>query len=317
LRILQYLIAASLLAFLLRSCDFDQLAKMVSEVRLSFLFAVALLVGLSTALGAIAILVLLGPVAPTAWIKFSNYYCYIQAICQITPAQAAEVALPYFAAQISLAPGQVTAALVIQRMVGVAINVVVALMGASQWVNSFQLWLAVLAIGGLFIIVLSIIHNSAIRARMNQAIGHRLGPVLFGFYEAWIRIFRERKTALAVHVTIMMMRFAISVFTSLILLRAFGVGAAFPELATLSALATIAALVPISFGGIGVTEGIFVAGLTGFGYETERIVAALLLGRLLAILTLMIWPIAFWTSQKRLVREISRHFLFKPSKPEK
>jgi uncharacterized membrane protein YbhN (UPF0104 family) len=76
--------------------------------------------------------------------------------------------------------------------------------------------------------------------------------------------------------------------------QAFGVVVPFWDLAALMACTTLAVLIPISFNGLGVTEGIFVAALAAYGNGTEQVLTACLAGRLLSLVTLLAGSAAFW-----------------------
>ena len=65
-------------------------------------------------------------------------------------------------------------------------------------------------------------------------------------------------------------RFAAATGASWAMFASFGVAISFTEVAGLSAVVTLAALLPLSPGGLGVTEGIFVAALRPGGSRWNR-----------------------------------------------
>jgi uncharacterized protein (TIRG00374 family) len=295
LRVLPVLVTVALLGLLLRSCSWEKAVDMWLHFDAGYLAASVLLMTASVAGGAIALLILFELKGRLAWWgRFTVDYFYVQALCQLTPAQAGEVVLPYVSGRGRFAPGEIAASLVIQRMVSLGIIVLVAVIGAGRWAERSFLWSAAALVLLSCLAAIAIIRNYTARSWLSELVNRRFGPVLYGFYDTWTSVLRDRRGRLLSHIILMMGRFALTVASSYAVLMAFGVAAPFWELAALSALATLAVLVPISINGIGVTEGIFVAGLADDGYGTEPVLAACLAGRVMVIFTFLAWSGAYW-----------------------
>lgn len=295
LRLSQVLVTVALLGLLLRSCSWEKTVEMWSQLNAGYLAASAALITVSIVGGAIALLVLFELKGHLAWwARFTVDYFYVQALCQLTPAQAGEAVLPYVSGRGRFAPGEIAASLVIQRMTSLGIVVVVAVVGAGRWADPTMLWAGAAFVVLSCLAAIAMIRNSSARSWLNKLVNRYFGSILHGFYDTWTSVFRDRRGRLLSHVMLMIGRFVVGVASIYAVLMAFDVAVPFRELAALSALATLAALVPISINGVGVTEGIFVAALLGYGYGTEQVLTACLAGRALAILTLLVGSAAYW-----------------------
>jgi len=266
----------------------------------AYILASASMIILSMVTGGLALLVLFASKSHLAWWgRFTLDYFYVQALCQLTPAQAGEVALPYVAGRGRFAPGEIAAGLVIQRMISLGIVFLVAVAGARRWADSSVLW----AIGAVGLVIClafaAVITNARARSWLNEMVGRRFGPILYGFHDTWIGVFRDRRGRLLLHVMLMVARFVMGVVATYAMLLAFGIVVPFQNVAALSALANLASVIPISVNGVGVVESIFVVALADYGYGTEQVLAASLAGRLLSILILLICSAAYWFLQGR------------------
>jgi len=170
---------------------------------------------------------------------------------------------------------------VVQRVASLGITAAVAALLAARWLPAGALpALGLLALLGA-LAATWLARSAWLRGRVSRA-----GVFLAGVGSAWTRMLREHRLGLAAHVFILVARFASAVAASSAMLLSFGVRAPFLEVAGLTAAATLAALIPLSPAGLGVAEGVFVAGLHHEGFSVERILAACVGGRLVTILLL-------------------------------
>ena len=290
---LQVCVTAGLVALLLSSVDWtaaDTYARMFSLPW--FMAALALIAG-SLLCGALSLLVLFDPTRRKGGARrFILDYFHVQALSQFTPAQAGEMALPYTAGRNRFPPGEIAAGLVLQRMTSLAVLVGAALIGAGQWVQRDYLWAAALAGTVACATVIALIASSQVRAWLNRTIGQRVGPVLAGFHLAWQAMWRDARGALVPHAILMCLRFLLMAAAGWAAMHAFGVDASLPDITALMALATLAALIPVSLNGLGVTEGIFVAALTGQGHAAGQVLLACMAARAAGILVLLLGLLA-------------------------
>ena len=292
---MQLLVTLALFTLLLRSTTWEKAVQMWQQFDAGYLAAAIGFITISTTMGAIALLVLFELKGhPAWWARFTVDYFYVQALCLLTPAQAAEAALPYIAGRERFAPGEIAACLLIQRMIALGIIVLVAVAGAGRWATPALLWGAAGLVLLACLTAIAIIGTASVRTRLNEFVTRHFGSILFGFYDTWTSVFRDRQGRLLTHVLLMICRFFIGVGSIYATLMAFDVTVPFWEMSALAALATLSVLVPISINGLGVVEGIFVIGLADYGYGTEQVLAACLAGRVLSILTLLVWSALYF-----------------------
>lgn len=287
LQTLQLLLTACLLWLLLRHVTWDDLVQMRDRVAPGFIGVAALLTIATGLCGAVSLLVLFDLHGSARQrLQFAFDYLYVQALCQLTPAQMGEAALPYVASRGRYQPGEIAAALLVQRFAALLIVVVAALLGAGRWASAGTLWaVAGTVLLGCVLLALLISH-AGVRGWINAQVGRRFGPILAGFYDAWRAMVRERPARLMLHLALMVLRFGLSVAGGYAMFQAFAIQVPFGELMALTALAILAGLAPVTINGVGVTEGVFVLALSGYGHGAEVVVASCLAGRVMTALVM-------------------------------
>ncbi|MEJ1938580.1 lysylphosphatidylglycerol synthase domain-containing protein, partial [Nostoc sp. NIES-2111] len=164
----------------------------------------------------------------------------------------------YVASRGRYQPGEIAAALVVQRFAALLIVVVAALLGAGRWASAGTLWaVAGTVLLGCVLLALLISH-AGVRGWINAQVGRRFGPLLAGFYDAWRAMLRDRPGRLVLHLGWVLLRFSLSVAGGYVMFQAFDIQVPFAELMALSALAVVATLAPVTVNGVGITEGVFV-----------------------------------------------------------
>jgi hypothetical protein len=182
LRILPILVTVALLVLLFRSSSGEKFLELWQQFDAGWMVTSASLFAISIAGGAVALLVLFELRGrPAWWARFTLDYLYVQALSQLTPAQAGEMALPYVAGRGRFAPGEIAASLVIQRMTTLAIVVLVALAGAGRWANPAMLWSTAALVLFFCLAGIAAIRNSTVRDCLNVSVTRRFGPILYGF----------------------------------------------------------------------------------------------------------------------------------------
>jgi glycosyltransferase 2 family protein len=280
LRAAQIAIALVLIYVLVRSVSPSSLSSLRGQIDVR-LWAVALaLLLVMYALGAASLLILVSPPPTANRAGLLLAYGHVQAIAFFTPAQTGEALLPLLFSRRGVDAGETAAALVVQRLVTVTITAAVAMLSAAEKVPRGTLPLIALAIAAGTMALVAVVRSRRLRGRFR-----RIGAFLESIERAARRMVREHRTGLALHVVSMVVRFAVGVAASWVMCLSFGMSVPFLEIAGLSAAVTLAALVPLSPAGLGVTEGIFVASLRT-RFSVEQILGACLAGRLLTVILL-------------------------------
>lgn len=286
LKYLRYLLTAVLIGALAYFCRPDQVWAAMQAASLGLLAAYGGFSVAASLLGAVALLVLFDFSRRHAWrLRFLADYLYVQGIAQFTPAQLGELALPYVAGRGRYAGAEITAALVIQRISALLIIVLLALVGAGQWVPPAYLWAASLLVSGTC--------GALLFLMLRQGSGRwgwfGLGARLEGFFAASRSMLVHRGRRLCWHVALMALRYGASVLGNAMLLAAFDIHVPLLDLAAITALAILTNLVPVTVGGIGLTEGVFAVALKSYGYATGLTITAVLAARVVNALLAAAW----------------------------
>ena len=299
-RTVPIIVTAALVIVLVRACRWQNVVELWQYSQPAYLLLVFALLSAAAGFGGASLLVLLGRTGRLGFsARFMLDYFYIQSLCQLTPAQAAEIALPYVAGRGRFAPGEIAASLVVQRMTAFWLIMLVASWGADRWIGTGVLWVAA-GLGALGSgTATALISATGVRRRVNDFVGRYFGSILAGFYETWCSFFRERRTRLAAHVALMAVRLLAVLAAGYASLQAFGIEAPFWLVSAAMAVAMLASMLPISLNGIGVVEGILVAALAGRGFGVERVLAASLAGRIISLVSALGWAGLYWFVQRR------------------
>lgn len=284
---LRYLVALALIGLFAWVCRPEQVWAALWTASLPLLATYAALGALAAVFGALALLVLFDFAQQRRWqLRFISDYLYVQGLSQFTPAQLGELALPYVAARQRYAGTDIAAALVIQRVSALLIIVLMALAGAGRWVAPAYLWTASGLVCAACCLVLFVMLKPG-RPAQGQGAGARLADFLI----ASRRMLLGHGDRLAWHGVLMLLRYALSVLANAQLLAAFGIEVPLLDLAAITALAILSNLVPITVGGIGLTEGVFALALKSYGYDTDLTIAAVLAARVVNAALALGWVV--------------------------
>ena len=292
----QAVVTGALVVALYRMCDWNHLSAIWTsgDPRLWLVYVVFL--NLSLLAGGLALLVLIrgdGKKLPAA--RFLLDYAHVQSLSQITPGQMGEALLPYMHSSATIPPGTIAAGLLLQRIVAVLIVSVIAVSFASAWMTPSYIATQVGAVGLCCIAIASLIGHEGARARFNAFVGRRYGPILSGFFGSWVKMLQEKRLRrLLPHVFLMVFRFAAMVMANYVMFLSFGISIPVFVLTGTIAVAVLATIIPISFGGLGIVEGVMVLSLGHAGVSSEEVLSVCVMGRCLSIFSLLNWSFLFW-----------------------
>jgi uncharacterized protein (TIRG00374 family) len=293
---IQVLVTCALVFALCQMCRWDRMANVWTSGDPRLWLVSVIFLNLCLLAGGVALLVLIRPNGRKfSGIRFLLDYAHVQFLCQVTPGQIGELMLPYMHGSATIPPGTTAAGLLLQRIVAMLIVAVTAVCFASSRISSEY----VIAQSGFVILgciaMTSLISHGGARARFNAIVGHRYGPILNGFYGSWLEMTREnRMRRMLPHVSLMALRFAMSVLGSYFIFLSLGVSVPLAALTGVLAIATLATAIPISLNGLGIVESVTVLSLRHYGPEAEEILSACVLGRGLMMLVLLSWSFLFW-----------------------
>lgn len=289
---LRYLFTLVLIGVLAYFCKPDQIWSALQQASLPLLASYGVFGVIAAVFGGLALLVLFDFSRKRGWqLRFLSDYLYVQGISQFTPAQLGELTLPFLAARQRFQQNEIAAALVIQRISALLIVALLALFGAGQWATSAYLWAASIIVCGACGVVLFVMlrHDKAESRDRDAWFG--IAARLEGFLGASRAMLVRRGDRLAWHVVLMLVRYAASVLGNFALLAAFDIKVPFLDLAAITALAILSNLVPITIGGIGLTEGVFAMALKSYGYATGLTITAVLSGRVVNAILALGWVV--------------------------
>lgn len=294
-------VGAAILAALVAVCEPAEMAR--AWRRADARLWLACLVPLHAAVGAgAAALVVLLPRSGRGVRRgaFLAEYVEAQALSLLTPAQAGEAVLVLRSRALGLLPGEVAAALLVQRLTALSViaGVLIVLPAVCLPASAGAALSAAAVLVAAAVVVLAV--GARLRHWASQWVGRRFGPVLDGFVVSLAAIARAGRWRLAMHAGLMTVRYFATVAASWLLFASFGVRVPFMVLAIVLAVVNIAGLVPITMNGLGVTEAIGVATLGQLGHAEADVLTACLVGRAIHLGMMLAWlPAAWWMRRER------------------
>lgn len=292
----QAVVTVTLVIVLCRICQWDRMASVWTSGDPRLWLVCIIFLNLSLLAGGLALLVLIrGEGREFSWLRFLLDYAHVQSLSQLTPGQLGEAMLPYLRGGATVPPGTIAAGLVLQRIVAMLIVSVTAVWFASSWIRPGYFIAQIgVVVAGCIAVAYLIGHDGA-RARFNAVVGRRYGAVLDGFYHSWVRMLQEKRLRrLLPHVLLMIFRFATMVVAGYVVYLSFGISIPLPALTGIIAATTLATVVPISFNGLGIVEGIMVLSLHRYGVSSEEVLLVSVVGRSLGMLNFLSWSVLFW-----------------------
>ena len=292
----QAVVTGALVVVLYRMCDWNHLSAIWTSGDPRLWLVCVVFLNLSLLAGGLALLVLIrgdGKKLPAA--RFLLDYAHVQSLSQITPGQMGEALLPYMHSSATIPPGTIAAGLLLQRMVAMLIVAINAVCFGSSWMTTGHVAapIGLMVLG--FITITSLIGHEGARARFNAVVGRRYGPILNGFFGSWVKMLQEKRLrCLLPHVFLMVCRFAAMVMANYVMFLSFGISIPVFVLTGTIAVTVLATIIPISFGGLGIVEGVMVLSLEHAGISSEEVLSVCMMGRCLSIFSLLNWSFLFW-----------------------
>ncbi len=221
----------------------------------------------------------------------------LQVLATVTPGRLGDLGLLYFLKG-RFSPGQLTAVLVVDKLITLLVNVVLALWGVGvffSWHQAFLL-LLFLSVPGFVLLYWLLFHCP--QAVFRWGLLANLIDKLEGL-RSELRATCVDLPALAVNLGLTVFRYLLAGLSLLLILSWFEVAAPYGKVILVQAMSQLVALLPVTVMGIGVQEGIHVYLFGLIGIAPGRLLAAMLWGRaihLLWILTIYL----YWLAAKAL-----------------
>ncbi|MFC5489719.1 lysylphosphatidylglycerol synthase transmembrane domain-containing protein [Dokdonella soli] len=243
-------------------------------------------------LAALGLFVLSWPIATARWQLFAPRFAFRhlfeltligQFYAVVLPGQiAGEAVKAYRLAKGSADAERLAASVAMDRMIGTITLLLVAAGGMALTPHAIPgplrqifLWLIVLLIGGLFVFNIPAIHAMAektiVRAAMLPRL-QRLSPVLLRLIHAWRDFARAPWRLLASLLLGLMLQFIALGMYSILAIN-LGLSVSLSDWAWIVGVTSLAMLLPVSIGGIGLREGSLVGCLGYLGVAGEPAIA--------------------------------------------
>lgn len=292
--LLQLVVTCSLFAVVVANCDWQEMGALWKTADWSWCVLCAVLQLAYIALGWCSLALLIDATRTLrAWTQGMVHYAAVQVFAAYTPGRIGEAVLPYSLSNPETRSPEIAASLLLQRVVGM---VLLVLFGAGSLACGIDLGVSVpfyvstasLGIGAL-------VACAAFRwAHKNPAkTSDRLRDWLDCFGASWSDTLGGHRGNLAAHVGVMTFRCFTSFAAWQCILLSFGASIPFTNVILLVCCLNLAAAVPISIAGIGVTDAVMAIGLSTVGYGPELAVALCLAGRGIHAVTAGLWLLLY------------------------
>ena len=287
--VLRLSVTVVLIAVLISLCDWGKFAELAKGAEIFWLgVSIACLV-VYFVLGWLSLALLCLPKDKrSSWWRGLGDYGLVQAFALLTPGRAGELSLPLALRSLDVDVGEVSAAIVVQRLVTVVVLSGLAL-AAGGWIYAPVAWIG---FGFAALIWLAITFFAKRMPTLKPGRGgftSRLIKFVEETRKGWRTILTDRQVELAAHTLLMILRTLVNAGVGYAVILALGLSMPLVAWLGIVAVGSLVAIIPITIMGLGIVEGIYVLAFKGLGETYEAGLAVSLIARMLTILTLLVW----------------------------
>ncbi|MBI4182005.1 MAG: flippase-like domain-containing protein [Candidatus Aenigmarchaeota archaeon] len=256
LGILKVILAVAILAFILQRVGITEVAEVAATADFRYLPLAALALLCSLFLDCINLKVLLRPLASVSVTRLFPKYLYSWALGLVTPGKVGEFAISFFLRD-RVPVGKTVAVYVIDKVTTLLVLILLSITGLFM----FFAWETAAAVVALFLALWAAgmgLLFSSLGRRWARRLLRRRAALFAGFSETFLEYMRTRKRLVLAALLLATARWVVNCFVVYLVFLAFRQAVSFPLLLAIVPLASLAAILPVTFSGLGVREGIFI-----------------------------------------------------------
>ncbi len=279
----QVVVTCALIAILLWQCDFEQLSNSWRGVDFRWWPVCGILQIAYVTSGWFALSILLG--LKGSWLntwKQAIHYGAVQLVAVFTPGRVGEAVLPFTMQIASKSSMNIASAMIVQRIASVFL---LMLIGGLVTVFNWPALGWTLILGSLLIAAATFGYQYPQVASSN---GLESKGLLQGIRAHCATCATPK---ILKHLGVLLVRFSLSVLAWQTIAISFHLDLDLYQVTLVVALMNLGSLLPISFAGIGIVEGILMASLAQFGCTAETAVAMGMAARVITATSAAIWTI--------------------------
>lgn len=224
--------------------------------------------------------------------KILRYYCLAWAAGFFLPGKIGEFSIVYFLKKEGFSTGEATAIALLDKIFRLAILLSIAFAGLFTFVKSEELLFVIFVFTALFLLGLFFIFSKSGREFIKKTFLRKYKEVFTGFSKTHKEYF-EKKRSVVINIGLTFLAWTINFLMITLIFFGLGKNINFFTIAFVSAISTIAGMLPITINGVGIKEGTFVLLMRQIGVEASvafgASIAFTAIGYLAAIIVLLLF----------------------------
>lgn len=266
--IIKFAIAFAIFLFIFYRVGFGSVYTTAIGVNPLFIALAFATLVCSLFLDCINLKVLLSPFGSIGMRKLFKNYCSSWALGLITPGKVGEFSISYFLKD-HIPMGSSAAAYMIDKLTTILIMVLLSIMGFFMFFDPTTASFLVITFIIFWIAGIVIFFSQFGRGILKKYILRKRASLFEGFFDTFISYVKIRKKLVVTSLLLSALRWTINCFVVFLVFIAFNQEVPFIVLLAVVPLSSLASILPITFSGLGIREGVFTFSLLQIGIASH------------------------------------------------
>jgi len=257
IKILQMLVGFTILFFFFRAIGISEFWEVLKKINLFWLIPLFLITLLTQAIATINLAVVLKAINKKA--PFSYLFRAVTltfSLGTIAPGRTGDFSLVFFLKNKGIDYGHGLATTLLDKMISFFVISLLALFGIFWFLNLKLFWtIFIFSFLSIFISIF-VISSKNIRNIIKKYVLRKYSKHFKGFYKSFRYILKKRKRYVFLDIIITILRLVVSFLSTWFVFKAFNQSIPFYYIIFVSSIISIVTLIPISFSGLGIKEGL-------------------------------------------------------------
>ncbi|MBI4021230.1 MAG: flippase-like domain-containing protein [Candidatus Aenigmarchaeota archaeon] len=254
--IIKLCVALVIFALIINRVGFVSITDVAAGANPVYLGLAFLVLVCSLLLDCVNLNILLRPLARIRMRRLFKTYLFGWALGLVTPGKVGEFAISFFLRD-KIEVGKTAAVYALDKATTILVLILFSMLGMALFLDPTTAWALSATFIGLWIAGVAVIFSDRGRALVRRLLRGR-AELFAGFAETFISYLKTRKRYVAGAVALAATRWVLNVIVVLLVFLSVGQPVPFLILLAIVPLSSLASILPITFSGLGVREGVFI-----------------------------------------------------------
>ncbi|MDO8627887.1 MAG: lysylphosphatidylglycerol synthase transmembrane domain-containing protein, partial [Candidatus Diapherotrites archaeon] len=257
-----------ILGFLFYKIDLNSFASAILKFNLLYIIPFCVSVFLLSVISSLNLKILFDEIKKTSFLEIFKAYCLSVVVSIFAPGKLGEFSIVYFFKKQGIEPGKGTAVFFFDKAVTLLFIGFFAMIAFYRFLEFSEFVIVTLSLFLVGVIGAGLFLSNFGRNFLKKILG-KYGELFTGFFST-LKFFSTRKKTVALNMFLTLVRwFVVQTLAVYLLFLGFGVSVDFVGLFLASTAASIATLIPFTFNGLGIREGVFALFMLKLGVPIE------------------------------------------------